>query len=245
MRRPFVAFGRMQPAAAEIEREIARRGRSRRARRSGRAPPAAGRKHLHRAGGALPQRRPRPLRSQSRLFHAYLPHMSDCGARIKAALTAPPRGRHDHPISAVNSPASALGLRLGSPRHDGGAEYEERPARSGRGPRAGRANDRERRIRKFAAALGISGLHRRGGAARQRRPAEGLHHRRRGLAPRYQFRSAARSDRARGGDAAAPRDRALLRGAGRAGRDRHRPAARRLCAAHQPADRERECGARV
>ena len=58
----------------------------------------------------------------------------------------------------------------------------------------------------------ISSVRRRGRAARARRTAQGLHHRRRGAAARHELRSADRSDRARRGDAAAPRDRALLRG---------------------------------
>ena len=66
----------------------------------------------------------------------------------------------------------------------------------------------------------------------QRRAPEGLHHRRRGAAPRHQVRSADRSDRARRGDAAAPRDRALLCGAGRGRSGHDRASARRLCAAH-------------
>ena len=60
----------------------------------------------------------------------------------------------------------------------------------------------------------VSSVRRRGRAARARRAAQGLHHRRRGAAARHELRSADRSDRARRGDAAAPRDRALLCGPG-------------------------------
>ena len=117
-------------------------------------------------------------------------------------------------------------------RHDGRTEFAQRPARCRRGACPSRAHDGERRVRQIAAAFRISAVHRRGGAAGQRRTPQRLHDRRRGAAARHQFRSADRSDRARGGDPAAPRDRALLRRAGHCRRHRDRSSARRLCAAH-------------
>ncbi len=69
----------------------------------------------------------------------------------------------------------------------------------------------QRRVQPLAAARRLPALRGRSRAARQGRSHQGLHHRCRGAAPRHQVRSAARSDRAGGGDAAAPRDRTLLR----------------------------------
>jgi hypothetical protein len=122
-------------------------------------------------------------------------------------------------------------------RHDGRTEFAQRPARSRRGAYASRAHDSERRVRQIAAAFRFPAVYRRGGGAGHRRTPQRLHDRRRGVAARHQFRSADRSDRARGGDTAAPRNRALLRGARHWRRYRDRSPARRLCAAHSLARR--------
>ena len=96
------------------------------------------------------------------------------------------------------------------------------------GPRL--SDDRQRRVQPLASARRVPALRRRGRAARQGRPHQGLHHRRRGAAARRQVRSAARSDRTGRSDPAAARDRTLLRGPRRHRSGHHRPAARLLCA---------------
>ena len=102
----------------------------------------------------------------------------------------------------------------------------------------------ERRVQPLAAARRFPAFRGRGGAARQGRSHQGLHHRRRGASPRHQVRSAARSDRAGRGDAAAARDRALLCRAGRRRSDHHRSAARLLCS-DLPAARDAAPAARA
>src|SRR5579862_4978991 len=175
-----------------------------------------------------------PWAGKARPAASFSPHTTGFGRG-----TVPPLGRRDPGQNSdrgtiVQSMTPERGSS-GDAQNDG--RSDEQSAGPGRSPGPARTHDGKRRFYSLAAARRVFALRRRIGAAGQKRPHQSLYDRRRRAAPRRQIRSAARSDRARRGDTAAPHHRSLLRRARRRRYDPHRPAARQLYPDVQPAPR--------